>query len=294
MYDETNASYIARLCNFAKTCNFGNEKENNLRDQLVYGCHDDSLREKLFREETLTLKTARQIATAHEAARQNMNLFRGQQQTHDSATINKVMKVKADKRVSPRQGSTEVRRIIPGRAKCKFCGREHAFDRKQCPAFGKKCHTCGQENHFAKMCRMQGKRERHKNTEPSERERQRPVYTVTVDDFSNRAEYHVLDAHCQINCVLNVDTSAIIVRPTVNSVVLPMELDTGSAISMIPVDVYQSKFANCQLQPSNKVLRSFTGESVPCKGTFKVNVQYNSHNVELVLYVVPDSRGIPR
>ena len=61
---------------------------------------------------------------------------------------------------------------------------------------------------------------------------------------------------------------------------------------MIPVDVYQSKFANCQLQPSNKVLRSFTGESVPCKGMFKVNVQYNSHNVDLVLYVVPDSRHI--
>ncbi|KAI0218969.1 hypothetical protein LSAT2_029386 [Lamellibrachia satsuma] len=90
--------------------------------------------------------------------RQNMNLFRGQQQTHASATVNKVMKVKADKRVSPRQGSTEVRRIVPAKAKCKFCGREHAFDRKQCPAFGKKSHTCGRENHFAKMCRMQGKR----------------------------------------------------------------------------------------------------------------------------------------
>ena len=92
--------------------------------------------------------------------------------------------------------------------------------------------------------------------------------------------------------MLNVDKSAIIVRPTVNSVVLPMELDTGSAISMIPVDVYQSKFANCQLQPSNKVLRSFTGESVSCKGMLKVNVQYNSHDVDLVLYVVPDSRHI--
>ena len=92
--------------------------------------------------------------------------------------------------------------------------------------------------------------------------------------------------------MLNVDTSAIIVRPALNSVVLPMELDTGSAISMIPVDVYQSKFANCQLQPSNKVLGSFTGEPVSCKGMFKVNVQYNSHDVDLVLYVVPNSRHI--
>ena len=34
----------------------------------------------LFREETLTL-SARQIATAHEAARQNMNLFREKRTT---------------------------------------------------------------------------------------------------------------------------------------------------------------------------------------------------------------------
>ena len=47
--------------------------------------------------------------------------------------------------------------------------------------------------------------------------------------------------------MLNVDKSAIILRPAVNSVVLPMELDTWSAISMIPVDVYQSKFANFSL-----------------------------------------------
>ena len=79
---------------------------------------------------------------------------------------------------------------------------------------------------------------------------------------SNRAEYNVLD-------VLNADNSAIIVRPAVNSVVL--EIDTRSAIAMIQVDVYQSKFANCQLQSSNKLLRSFTDESVPCKGMFKVN-----------------------
>ncbi|KAK2180987.1 hypothetical protein NP493_418g01014 [Ridgeia piscesae] len=129
------------VINCAKTCNFGDEKENNLHDQLLYGCHDDSLREKLFREETLTLHSASQIATAHEAARQNMNLFRVQ--THDptAAASSGVTKVKAEK---ARRGSTEteVGRVVRGQrqaqGRCKFCGREHAFDRKQCPAFGKR------------------------------------------------------------------------------------------------------------------------------------------------------------
>ncbi|KAK2178493.1 hypothetical protein NP493_541g00005 [Ridgeia piscesae] len=234
-YDETTASYIARLHNLAKTCNFGDEKENNLRDQLVYGCHDDSLREKLFREETLTLHSASQIATAHEAALQNMNLFRGQ--THDptAAASSGVTKVKAEK---ARRGNTdtEVRWVVRGQrqtqGRCKFCGREHAFNRKQCPAFGKRCHICGQNNHFAKMCQTPKKRERDRRKN--------------------------IDAQPQRQ----------------------LEVDTGSAVSMIPVHVYESQFSNCQLQHSNKVFRSFTGESVPCKGMFRVHVQYKTNCVD--------------
>ena len=90
------------------------------------------------------------------------------------------------------------------------------------------------------------------------------------------------------NYVTNVDASAIIVHPTVNNVVLAIEVDTGSAVSMtmIPVHVYESQFSNCQLQHSNKVFRSFTGESVPYKGMFRVHVQYKTNCVDRWLYSV--------
>ncbi|KAK2193338.1 hypothetical protein NP493_15g03057 [Ridgeia piscesae] len=69
---------------------------------------------------------------------------------------------------------------------------------------------------------------------------------------------NVLDVHdSESNCVMNVDASAITVHLTVNNV-LATRLDTGSAMSMIPVDVYQSHSSNCQVQSSNKVLSSFT------------------------------------
>ena len=187
----------------------------------------------------------------------------------------------------------------PLQVRCKFCGREHAFDRKQCPAFGKRCHICGQNNHFAKMCESPKKRERdrHKNSD-AQPQRQRPVYTVTVDsDTQLQSENisNVLDVHGQgskSSCVMNVDASAIIVHPTVNNVVLAMEVDTGSAVSMIPVHVYESQFSNCQLQPSNKVFRSFAGESVPWKGMFRVHVQYKTDSVDMCWYVVPGSRHV--
>ena len=36
---------------------------------------------------------------------------------------------------------------------CKFCGYEHAPERKKCPAWGKVCLWCKKKNHFAKGCK---------------------------------------------------------------------------------------------------------------------------------------------
>ena len=101
------------------------------------------------------------------------------------------------------------------------------------------------------MCESPKKRERdrHKNSD-AQPQRQRPVYTVTVDSDTQLPSENIsnlLDVHGQgskSNCVMNVDASAIIVHPTVNNVVLAMEVDTGSAVSMIPVHVYESQFVS--------------------------------------------------
>ena len=36
---------------------------------------------------------------------------------------------------------------------CKFCGYEHAPERKKCPAWGKVCKRCKKKNDFAKGCK---------------------------------------------------------------------------------------------------------------------------------------------
>ena len=79
-----------------------------MRDQPVYGCQDESLRETISRGNA---DFADSEANRHcpRGSTSELELFRGQQQTHDSATVNKVIKVNADERVSTRQGSTEVR-----------------------------------------------------------------------------------------------------------------------------------------------------------------------------------------
>ena len=35
---------------------------------------------------------------------------------------------------------------------CLFCGRKHTMVKSPCPAYGKKCHNCRQQNHFTPCC----------------------------------------------------------------------------------------------------------------------------------------------
>lgn len=64
---ESVEAFILRLRVLAKDCDFKAEREDCLLDQLVFGCQDNVLREKFFREEELTLAVAEKIAIVHQA-----------------------------------------------------------------------------------------------------------------------------------------------------------------------------------------------------------------------------------
>ena len=58
--------------------------------------------------------------------------------------INQVKSEKKKPRVPTPDGQSEKK------ISCKFCGYEHAPERKKCPAWGKVCERCKKKNHFAK------------------------------------------------------------------------------------------------------------------------------------------------
>lgn len=52
----------------ARSCNFGTLRESMIRDQIVFGAADDQLRERLLREDSLTLEDAIKAAQSAEMA----------------------------------------------------------------------------------------------------------------------------------------------------------------------------------------------------------------------------------
>ena len=64
---------------------------------------------------------------------------------------------------------------------------------------------------------------------------------------------------------------------------LKMEVDTGSAYSVIPHRVYKEMFQKRQLQPTPVTLRTYMGELVVPEGKLRVQVKHKKQKVKLDL-----------
>ena len=73
---------------------------------------------------------------------------------------------------------------------------------------------------------------------------------------------------------------------------LKMELDTGSAVSIISFDLYQQKFNRLPLHKTGLSLKTYTGENIMPVGVLKVPVDYQNQREVLDLYVVKNKASL--
>ena len=130
---ETFQTYLVDLRNKAEGCDFGDKKEEFIRDRIVVGIGNDTVRKYLLKESDLTLDKAIEICQLHELAES------------DNKSVNQDPDVNA---IKPKRFFKKPAQ--PTTSNCKYCGNTHP--RRKCPAFGTKCQLCGKYNHFAAVC----------------------------------------------------------------------------------------------------------------------------------------------
>ena len=93
--------------------------------------------------ETVTFNKLLQHAKQHEATVKDFQQHKSNGGVATSTTINKIRTFKQRKGQGQRARSK-------GKI-CSKCGMSHPP--RECPAWGKKCHKCGNKNHFSTLCR---------------------------------------------------------------------------------------------------------------------------------------------
>lgn len=129
---ETFEHFVRDVRKQARQCNFEGLADSMIRDQIVIGIYNETLRTKLLQDNQLTMAKAEQICKAFEAAALQNEAWAQKEQ------------------IDPMQ-MTQEKRWPQGKPRCSKCGRVHKP--RNCPAYGKTCRVCQSKNHFAACCR---------------------------------------------------------------------------------------------------------------------------------------------
>lgn len=180
-------AFVTRLREKAASCDYGELRDQLIRDRLVLGIADESARRRMLREKDLTLASAVELGCAAEIIDCKLKEM-ALDSPRPGNSINAAEGQRQGRRPTSRSSELINRpaQIMKGADECKYCGAYHKRGRDWCPAFGKSCRLCGTANHFAKVCRKKGQDARQLNAvdapaaedQDNEDGEQRHIYTA--------------------------------------------------------------------------------------------------------------------
>ena len=262
--------YITNLRLIAKNCNYGDLEDEFLRDRIVCGVTSEVMRERLLREEELTLTKALKICRAVEEAKKHVKLMGEEPAVHE---VNTRRKGKGNQRrkssKSSQAGSTKPdTKESQEFTACGKCARKHAP--RQCPAYGQECHQCGKRNHFSKCCRSGSKGIHSLSQGKSEVSSDEPMFIGAVDKESHNTEIQ------ENECYTTLDVHGLNIR---------FKLDTGAQTNILPLTVF-NQIPNTQLEKPSTTLTSYTGNKLAAIGECKLKCK----GLDLEFFIVDTNK----
>ena len=290
--NETIDQYATELRNRAQSCEFGDLTNGLIRDRIICGMSDDGVRERLLRQEDLTLDKTLQLCRAAEATRAqakelsskdekvSVDALGSKRKSFPFAQNHTSRQYQARRPPSQSQRPTgqgqsrtqnqfqqqNQRPFQKSGNSCGRCGYWHG--RNYCSAQDKTCKKCGRANHFAKCCRTPVIQQVHEmqNLEVSEDE----FLVDVVESAKSCDEWKV---HLEVN-----------EKP------VEFKLDTGAQTNLIPDSVYQSLKPKPKLHPARVRLTGYSGVAIPVKDRCFVQIKYKGSTHNMAVLVTPGER----
>ena len=234
---ESVATYISELQGLAQFCNYGDSLETMLRDCLVCGINDESIQRRLLGESTLTFKKVFELAQGMETVSKDVREMLGPLQQPSAGQPPEEIHVVSKK----------IEFV------CYRCGQV-GHNPANCTFRTAQCHKCGKIGHIKKMCQSR-KASRGGSTSNTRNSRQVPAQTRQNSNHKSvRAVQNETEGQTD-EYPLHIVTSPAPTKPmmlevTVNNQSVSMELDTGSAVSLVSEHTFKYKWPDTHLQIS--------------------------------------------
>ena len=268
--------YATALRGLAATCEFGALKDEMIRDRLVCGITENSVRRKLLQEPKLSLEKCLDICRSAEATSAHLKAISGQSTSTDKPvdTVNALDKRRKTK-APPKRRSKGPKQLVPEPKEdvlkcCKHCGRSHIKQRFKCPAFGKVCSACNKPNHFAEMCKSApGRNSRPRNGVnmiDADSSSEEELLSVTFD--STEGSVHMVNED-------KLPEKRIFATMEIAGENVRMQIDTGASCNVLPQKFVPS---GTNISKSDRTLKMYSKSTMPVLGTRRVRMRNPKNN----------------
>lgn len=279
-------TFVIRLRKQAAYCDFGDQLESMVVDQIITTTTDVSLKRKCL-EKDYNLEEILVIGRTHESV---------QMQISDLEARNgNPLNANAVQPEADFEGSVLKVRSKPGgprRFRCFRCNGRHDSKDELCPAKSLECRSCGQMGHFSRCCFLKRKKEdrQHspqRNRSEVPRKQKRFVREVAAD--SNEPRSNAVD-------LFHLGAGKKLVSVSVGGISLEFVIDTGADEDVLSeadwITLKRAGFEAYSIRRgSNKVFNAY-GTNTPLKvlGEVDTEATFNGRSTDTTFYVIQNGK----
>lgn len=232
--DESVDAFITALYTLSEHCEFGTNRDEQIRDHIVLGIRDGDLSKKLQIVPDLTLTKAVQMVRTHESVEKE-----GQLQRNDGATSS----IDRVNRATPRQRQANRPQATNGPSQHRQCTRCGGPDhqRRECPAVTARCDNCRAIGHYQKMCRSGNRKPPPRSRQSSSAWRNvRAIDAASDSEYSdNQSENSFFIG--QVKSIRRVEAEWLF-KAKLGSSNRVFEIDSGADETVVPESFYEEGF----------------------------------------------------
>ncbi len=312
--DESIDQFFARLKKLAAGCEFA-DLEGEVKSQIIQGCKSSKLRLAALQDHTITLEkliekertieltkmqalSIEQKTTTEEGSTSHMWQQQQQQETRGrpfggGGKMKRPFGVRQRHQEHRQEGH---QRSYPGQQhqrgkQCPYCGLGyHTEGIAACPARGKRCHSCGNFNHFSAQCMKKKYQQRSRTTgEAKAIEGQEDQVQEDQSSTDGEAAYS-MTAFSMANQAAPGQPR---VKVFIRGKALSFLVDTGSTVTIIDRWSHQM-LGGPKLKPTSMKIYAFkAGQPIPLKGECSLDITTGTgaSTMEKVYVTADENKG---
>ena len=274
---ETSEQYITVLYSLVESCEYGELRDEMIRDRLVVGIRNATLSQRLQLDSELTLEKAKREVRQKEAVQEQQLILKGSSKSNP-ITLDAL---KAKGKQLPRKnrmsaGPTPSKIQKP--KQCTRCGRgEHS--REKCPAINATCHKCKRRGHFSSQCFSKSS-----------------VSSVTTEDSPQETYPDIGLDGAYLDTITSGQQTAWRVKIRVGSQDTTFKIDTGAEVTAVSEESFR-KLKGKDLKEPSRLLYGPGRQPLNVLGHFTESLHYKQKSSVQKIFVVKGLRtnllGLP-